>query len=233
MLPPSSIPVTIDVNSLTKVKAKRVLGIIIDEDLTFIPHIEYITKICKLAYSRLTLHPDLTHHLALQVYKAFIRSKLEFGCTVWGFRIHNAKHLKHLESAQRAATLLILKTMISTPTDGLESEVSILYIDLHLEEHQRYEAVKLLIKEDEYIQSNMVGRNKAYKIGSLFENLRANFCNNQAYGDGDHLRFCYFTFILFLLLLLLSCKKLIRQNPVVAELQPLELLLLGGQNFEN
>ena len=43
-LPPRpSIPVTIDENSLTKVKAKRVLGTIINEDLTFTPHIEYIT----------------------------------------------------------------------------------------------------------------------------------------------------------------------------------------------
>ena len=44
MPPPPSIPVTIDRKSLIKVKAKRVLGIIIDEDLTFTPHIERITQ---------------------------------------------------------------------------------------------------------------------------------------------------------------------------------------------
>ena len=38
--------------------------------------------------------------------------------------------------------------MKSTPTDGLESELP---IDLRLEELQRHEAVKLLIKEDDYI----------------------------------------------------------------------------------
>ena len=41
--PPPSILVTIDESSLTKVKAKRVLGIIIDEDLTFTPYTEHIT----------------------------------------------------------------------------------------------------------------------------------------------------------------------------------------------
>ena len=41
--------------------------------------------------------------------------------------------------------------MKSTPIDGLESELSILPIDLRLEELQRHEAVKLLIKEDDYI----------------------------------------------------------------------------------
>ena len=114
--PPSS--VTINGSSLTKVKAKRVLRIIIDEGLTFTLHVGHITQKCKSAYSRLTIYPDLSPHLALQLYKAFIRSKLEFGCTVWGFRIHNAKHLKLLESAQRGAASLILKTMKSTPTDG-------------------------------------------------------------------------------------------------------------------
>ena len=134
MPPPPSIPVVIDKSFLTKVKAKRVLGIIIGENLTFTSHIEHITQKCKIAYKRLTLYPDLSPHLSLQLYKAFIRSKLEFGCTVWCFKIHNAKHLKLLESAQRGATSLILKTMKSTPTDALESELLILPIDLHLEE---------------------------------------------------------------------------------------------------
>ena len=172
MPPPPSILETINGSSLTKVKAKRVLGVIIDEDLTFTPHVEQITQKCKRAYNRLTLYSDLSPYLALQLYKAFIRSKLEFGGTLWDFRIHNAKHLKLLESAQRGAASLILKMIKSTPTDGLESELSILPIELHLEELQQHEAVKLLIKEDDYIQSNMKGRNKAQKMGSPFENLK-------------------------------------------------------------
>ena len=170
--PPPSIPVNINRSSLTKVKAKRVLGIIIDEDLTFTPHIEQITQKWKIAYNRLTLYSTLSSHLALELYKAFIRSKREFSCTVWGFRRHTVKHLKLLESAQRGAALLILKTMKSTPTDGLESELSILPINLHLEQLQRYEAVKLSIKKDYYIQSNMISWNNANKMGSPFEKLR-------------------------------------------------------------
>ena len=98
MPPPPSIPLTINRSSLTG-------------------HTR--------AYNRLTLYPNLSPHLALQLYKAFIRSKLEFGCTVWGFRIHNAKQIKLLESAQSSAASLILKMMKSTPADGLESELSI------------------------------------------------------------------------------------------------------------
>ena len=63
--------------------------------------------------------------------------------------------------------------MKSTPRDALESKLSILPIDLCLEEMQRYEAVKLLIKENDYIQSNMIGRNKAHKMSGPFEKLRS------------------------------------------------------------
>ena len=42
--PPPSILVTIDRNPLTKVKAKRVLGIMIYEDLTFTLRMEHITQ---------------------------------------------------------------------------------------------------------------------------------------------------------------------------------------------
>ena len=138
---PLSIPVTINGSSLTKAKAKKVLGIIIDGDFTFTLHVEQIRQKCKMAYNRLTLYLDLSPHLALQLYKTFITSKLEFGCTVSGFGIHNAKHLKLLESTQRSAASLVLKTVKSNPTDGLESELSILLIDLRLEELQRHEAV--------------------------------------------------------------------------------------------
>ena len=94
--PPPSFPVTINRSSLTKVKAKRVLEIIIDEDPTSTPHVEHITQKCKRVYNRLTLYPDLSPHLALQLYKAFIRSKLKLGGSVWNFRIHNVKHLNSL-----------------------------------------------------------------------------------------------------------------------------------------
>ena len=57
--PPPDIPVTINEKPLTKVKEKRVLGVIIDENLSFTSHIEQIIKKCKAAYNRLTLHPEL------------------------------------------------------------------------------------------------------------------------------------------------------------------------------
>ena len=44
LLPPGDIPVTIDEKPLTKVKGKRVLGVIINENLSFTSNIEQIAK---------------------------------------------------------------------------------------------------------------------------------------------------------------------------------------------
>ena len=50
----------------SKYKLKRVLGIVIDENLTFNGHIENITIKSKQAYDRLTLFPDLNPNLTVQ-----------------------------------------------------------------------------------------------------------------------------------------------------------------------
>ena len=172
LLSPPSLPVVIDEVPLFKVSNKRALGIIIiDEDLSFTPHIEFITKKCKQAYDRLTLFPSLNPHLALQLYKSFIRSRLEFGSIMWGFKLYQREHLKMLESAQRGALFPILKTMRSTPTETLEEELSVLLIDPRIEELQCHEAGKLLTREEKYIKANIEEQSHRQKFESPFCNL--------------------------------------------------------------
>ena len=156
---PPQIPLTIDGDSLKVVSSQRVLGIIIDDNLSFTPHIENIVRKCKQAYSRLTRFPDMRPDLAVQLYKSYIRSKLEYGAVVWGHTIHTQKHLKLLDEAQRGALKLILRGMKSTPTDALESELNIVPIDLRLIELQRMEAAKLLQKDYAYIKKQMKNNN--------------------------------------------------------------------------
>ena len=107
--PPPDIPVTIDKKPFTKVKEKRVLGVIINENLSFTSHMEQITKKCKTVYNRLTLHPDLLPHQALQLHKAYIRNTLEYGCIIWGHTIYQKNHMKQLKDAQRGTLSLILR----------------------------------------------------------------------------------------------------------------------------
>ena len=81
---PPSIPLTINSTTLKQVSFQQVLCIIIDEDLTFTTHIEYITSKCKKVCNRSTLFPDMQLDLAVQIFKLFIFSKLEYGNIILG-----------------------------------------------------------------------------------------------------------------------------------------------------
>ena len=131
---PPQIPLTIHGTTLKKVSSQQVLGIIIDENLTFTPHIEYITNRCKKAYNKLTLFPDMRPELAVQISKSFICSKLEYGSIVWGSTLYTNRHHRFLEAAQESALILILRAMKSTTTEALESELNIVPVHLRHEE---------------------------------------------------------------------------------------------------
>ena len=163
---PAPPPISLTVNGapLKKGSSQRVLDIIIDEDLTFTPHIEYITSRCKKAYNRLTLFPDMRPDLAVQISKSFIRSKLEYGSIIWRHTIYTDKHRRFLGAAQKSALMLVLRAMKFTPTETLESELNIVPIDLRNEELQRMEAIKLLQKNDEFITNNMSKKLNSKKL---------------------------------------------------------------------
>ena len=74
---PPPIPLNINGVSLNKVCSQGILGLIIDNNLSFSLHIENITNKCKRAYNRLTQFPDMQPDLAFQIYKSYIRSNLE------------------------------------------------------------------------------------------------------------------------------------------------------------
>lgn len=87
------------------------LRIIIDDDLTFIPHIECKTRRCEKAYNRLTLFPDMRRDLAFQIFKPFIRSKIEYGSIIWGHAMYRDEHCTFLEAAHKSVLTLILVAM--------------------------------------------------------------------------------------------------------------------------
>ena len=74
--------------------------------------------------------------VAVQIFKSFIHSKLEYGSIIWGHTIYKDKHRRFLEAAQKSALMLILRAMKSNPTEAFQSELNIVPIDLRLEELQ-------------------------------------------------------------------------------------------------
>ena len=117
--PPPDIQVTIDETPLIRITEKLIIEIVTDKQLSFTPHVELTTKKWRSAYNRLTLYPDLAPNVDLQLYKAYIRSRLEYGCIIWSYKIHQKNHMKKLESAQRGTLSLILRTMNSPPANAI------------------------------------------------------------------------------------------------------------------
>ena len=65
---------------IKQVKEKKMLGIIVDEKLTFKSHIEYICIKAKKSYGHLAAIPMLSPAIYVTIHKSFIRSHLEYCC---------------------------------------------------------------------------------------------------------------------------------------------------------
>ena len=84
-----------------------------DEDISFMPHIENIPKKYKQTYNRLTLCPEIRSDLAVQLFKVFIWSKLEYGIILWRHTLYTLQHLKLLETSHKGVLILILMLMLT------------------------------------------------------------------------------------------------------------------------
>ena len=92
--------------TLKAVHQERDLGVIIDQDLSFEPHM--IAKINKAnsvigLIRRSFMHLD--KEMFLTLYKSLIRPQLEYANQVWSPRL--AKHITMIENVQRRATKLV------------------------------------------------------------------------------------------------------------------------------
>ena len=103
------------------VKETKFLGLIWDSKLTFIPHIQYLKKKCMKAMSILKVlaHTDwgADQTTLLQLYRALIRSKLDYGCIVYGSACPS--YIKQLDPVHNQALRLCLGAFRSTPADSL------------------------------------------------------------------------------------------------------------------
>ena len=75
--------ITVNGSVLKQVKEKRILGIIVDEKLTFKSHIEYICTKARKSYWHLAAIPMLSPANYITIYKSFIRSHFKYCCAAW------------------------------------------------------------------------------------------------------------------------------------------------------
>ena len=143
-------------NTIKQVTAKRMLGVILDEKLTFKDHIKHICMQARKSYSQLAAFPNLPLSTLKTLYKSFIRSKLEYCCSVWGPKLHLHNNLQNIKSVQRGALSLILRPFKSTTTIAHESELNIPPIDIRLKQLQAMECIKILRKRDNPLKDTIM-----------------------------------------------------------------------------
>ena len=75
---------------ISKVESTKFLGVIIDEKLSWAPHIEYLTKkLRSITGAICRIRKSVPVNLYMNLYNALFESHLSFGISVWGVSIKN------------------------------------------------------------------------------------------------------------------------------------------------
>ncbi|KAF4523529.1 hypothetical protein B566_EDAN013072, partial [Ephemera danica] len=112
---------------IKRVQQHRLLGIIIDDKLSWKPHFNYLTNTCRKCINILkaTCHRwwGANPNIAIILYKSLIRSRLEYGSPIYG----NASKAQwqRLERIQNSAIRTILGAFPSAPIPALLLESGI------------------------------------------------------------------------------------------------------------
>ena len=112
---------TIKNTQIPVVTETKFLGVVFDHKLTFIPHIKYLKLKCQKALN------------LLRVVSALIRSKIDYGCMVYGSA--RQSDLQMLEPIQNQALRICLNAFRSSPKESLHVEAN--EQPLHIREIRR------------------------------------------------------------------------------------------------
>jgi ribonuclease HI len=113
----------------------KFLGLVFDKKLNFIPHIKYLKDRCMKAMNLLKVvaHKDWGADCAtlLRLYRSHIRSKLDYGCIVYGSA--RESYLQSLDRVQNAALRICLGAFRTSPIPSLHVEANELPLCLRRE----------------------------------------------------------------------------------------------------
>jgi ribonuclease HI len=132
----NGINIKIDNRNISKVVNQKVLGIILDSpSLNFTEHIKYLrdegNKRLNILRAITTTKWGGKKKLLRRVYISLIRSKLEYGCTVYGKL--SEKNLRVLQVLQNKALRCILGARMTSPILSLEVEAHLPPVEIRFE----------------------------------------------------------------------------------------------------
>jgi hypothetical protein len=118
--------------SIPVVSEFKFLGLIFDKKLTFNQHIKYLKDRCIKALNllRVVAHKDWGADCAtlLKLYRSHVRSKLDYGCVVYGSARQSV--LESLDRVQTAALRTCLGAFRTSPVSSLHVEAGEMPLEL-------------------------------------------------------------------------------------------------------
>ena len=117
------------------VEEAKFLGVIFDRKLSFIPHLKYLRNKCCKAINLLKVISckgwGSDTDTLLKLYRALIRSKLDYGCIVYGSA--RKSYLQLLDPIKNQALRICLGAFRTSPMKSLEVEANELPLILRRE----------------------------------------------------------------------------------------------------
>ena len=117
---------TLDDVQIEVVPEFKFLGLLFDSKLSFIPHINYLSNTCQKALNLLRVVSSMDwgadRKVLLRLYRSLVRSKLDYGCIVYGSA--RQSYLRKLDSIHNQGLRLALGAFRTSPVNSLYAEAN-------------------------------------------------------------------------------------------------------------
>ena len=117
---------TLDDVQIEVVPEFKFLGLLSDSKLSFIPHINYLSNKCQKALNLLRVVSSMDlgadRKVLLRLYRLLVRSKLDYGCIVYGSA--RQSYLRKLDSIHNQGLRLALAAFRTPPVNSLYAEAN-------------------------------------------------------------------------------------------------------------
>ena len=117
---------TLDGIQIEVVPEFKFLGLLFDSKLSFIPHINYLSNKCHKALNLLRVVSSMDwgadRNVLLRLYRTLVRSKLDYGCIVYGSA--RKSYLRKLDAIHNQGLRLALGAFRTSPVNSLYAEAN-------------------------------------------------------------------------------------------------------------
>ena len=132
----NNINITVDENSLSQTSSEKVLGVYIDNSLTWSFHVNHIiSKVNSLLGLLRHIKKYLKHKTRIMFYNAYILPHFDFCCTIWG-NCNNMLRDSLLKLQKRAARIILDENDMRKSSSELFAESGITDISKRITYHK-------------------------------------------------------------------------------------------------